>query len=248
MNMRVHRFSMLHRVIRAAAMFALLALTQCGGGTSGTGLDDYQGEVRLLDGTPVAGARLTILETGDSATTDPSGNFTLNFTSEAPLLHILVETPEVTQTVTVETFGAGSTHGSLVLEVDLGAKDVHVTRFAVRLKFEPPCDDAFFEDGEFFQIRPLSDGTQCSITVRVMADGRLRNDIPVQLQKAPCDEEHWLDDADDVTGAGSELGIAHLYFHFMNDRYSCRYRVVAPFDYHSYHPVYISIHTLQDVR
>ncbi len=57
------------------ASFTLVYVSCAGGGTSGTGGQNFLGRMVSSDQTPLANVTITILESGDSGVTDANGNF-----------------------------------------------------------------------------------------------------------------------------------------------------------------------------
>ncbi len=79
-------------------------LVSCGGGTDGSGVRSFEGQVFSVSAEPLAGATVTIEETGDSATTDVNGEFEI---------HTGLAAAADTATFVVET-GSTSVRGELV--------------------------------------------------------------------------------------------------------------------------------------
>lgn len=53
-------------------------LPSCGGGTDGSGVRSFNGQLLSESATPLAGATVTVAETGDSAITDENGSFSIS--------------------------------------------------------------------------------------------------------------------------------------------------------------------------
>lgn len=58
--------------------FLVAILPSCGGGTDGSGVRSFGGQVLSENASPLAGATITVAETGDSAVTDEDGNFSIS--------------------------------------------------------------------------------------------------------------------------------------------------------------------------
>ena len=123
---------------------ALLAAAGCGGGTRGTGIGEgagsstvsqRTGSVRgvVLDGKqmPAAGVQITLLETGDSVTTDENGEFELplpkdNALDPLPSEGFTTATLEIDLgDETVQGVISGDNE-KLVVQVDVGRKVIVV--------------------------------------------------------------------------------------------------------------------------
>lgn len=89
-------------------------LSACGGGTSGTGIDEttFEGNIRTADGSPVAGVDVTALESQDIATTDDDGHFSLVIPQTLQTLHLQFRLPEKPDTQELEVPLQGSSSAS----------------------------------------------------------------------------------------------------------------------------------------
>lgn len=102
------------------AIFPLLMLPGCGGGTRGTG--DYDstlsGRVLNSSGKPLTNVQVTQLETGDSVATDSSGNFNLPVVVNMDSVTLLVENNSFS--VSTEVNGLDSTKpvNNVVITID----------------------------------------------------------------------------------------------------------------------------------
>ncbi len=120
-------------------LFALLAAAGCGGGTRGTGIgggadssiaSQRAGSVRgvVLDGNqrPAAGVQITLLETGDSVTTDANGEFELPFPQESEISPMPSD-PSTTATLEI-VLGSETVQGVIVGESEKLVVQVDVSR------------------------------------------------------------------------------------------------------------------------
>lgn len=93
---------------------SIVTLLGCGGGTTGTGDFDstrIEGKVIRLDGTSLAGAEVTVLETGDSTVTNASGDFIIEARLDAAEVNLSVISGALSATVNL---GATPPSGSTI--------------------------------------------------------------------------------------------------------------------------------------
>jgi iron complex outermembrane receptor protein len=106
------------------ALFALLVtLVGCGGGTRGTG-DELRtaiiGTLKDTDGSVLAGATVTQLETGDSTTTDESGSFSLDVQVAAGRASLIIERGDFQATTELTELEADAAEPTIIaITVDL---------------------------------------------------------------------------------------------------------------------------------
>lgn len=93
------------RIRFTAAVPILMFGLGCGGGASGTGIQEavYQAQVVDANGMPVAGATVTNQQTGEAVTTDETGHFTISLDSSAELNTIAVGGTVPESTIEVPT-------------------------------------------------------------------------------------------------------------------------------------------------
>lgn len=224
-----------------------LAIQACGGGTGGTGIKAYEGNVRTLDQKPLSNARLTIEDTGDSSITDQEGNFILYSRAFGAHVRFLIETPQFSQSFTLTDISADSSRINVGLVVDSAAQSVQITQFSVKAKMVGKCAQ-YFQNGESIDqvIEIPSPGdVLCTLDMRVFGDGLLRRKVPIVLQHSGCDpDDEWITDAQTETGDKDRRGIAKLEFRFEATQQKCRYRILAPFNYRGFTPIAYPINTL----
>lgn len=105
-----------------AALFVLVV--GCGGGTGGTGLQDYQGKILTKSLAPVAGAEVTIVQTGDSAVTDERGEFLIRTELDGGDVGLLIEGSDFSSQVVLPDIPAQATIVVVTLELDEVTKTV----------------------------------------------------------------------------------------------------------------------------
>lgn len=237
-------------------MFLCYVLTGCsGGGTSGSGIVVVRGIVKTSSGDPLTNATVELVETGNIATTDSDGMFSLNSTPEVPeiTLNIKAEAidvnvpveplPPKTDTVTVNVVVNPTSNTGQATVIDASS----VQFFAIKAFFTPGCD-AFFENTSKDTIRQtnrMKNGTECTLKVTVHGDGELQAGVTVGLERISCDQH-----ADTVKIATAQTlpspheGVAQLNFNFYDSYNACEYRISAPYKDSLHRQQYIHIVTL----
>lgn len=118
----------------------LLLLVGCGGGTTGTGgtgSSDYNGRVLTDAGSPVSGALVTLLESGDSSSTDSNGSFSIPSDIDAPSVTLLVESEANQGQVVVDELPSGPKEVSVEVTINRASREVKLTSKRVRPKSTP---------------------------------------------------------------------------------------------------------------
>jgi hypothetical protein len=250
--MRARRFSTRKISVRIAlAVSLLIGMQACGGGTGGTGVKVYQGNVRTLDQKPLRDARLTIEDTGETSSTDAEGNFSLFSKAFGARVNFLFETPQFSTSFTLTNISEDSSRINIGLVVDPALRKVEITQFSVKANIIGDCMRYFSNQESIEQIDeiPSSGSVLCTLDIRVYGDGLLRRKIPVVLQHSNCDSgSPWVTDEQTETGDGKHRGIARINFQFSPSKESCRYRILAPFNYRGFTPLSYPINTLIENR
>ena len=235
------------------SIFIPLSLVGCGGGTSGTGLQTFSGQVKSSTGEPVAGATLTLASTGDTAMTDASGRFVLRSTVKLETterIELLLESSQFTGTVVVPE--GAVTEGSAQITVDIVfdpvTQTLEVTNFTLAVRMVGACQGAFENAEVIRQLVDVPEGIECSLEVELRGNGILRGNVPVMLQYRVCSGKSgvWQNQRGATTSTGADVGTARINFDFNNSRKFCRYRLVAPYNYRDYLPAVFEIQTLKE--
>ena len=227
--------------IQVIALSLLLSTSGCGGGSSGTGTSAsggtvITGDVTTLSGTPIENATVTVLDTGDSTTTNANGSFTL----EADLA------PQ-TEKVTLEISSSG---GSDQIEVPVStpssSEASETTSFSVSIKIGDAgrikrskslsvnasivgaCDRSFENfTSKIRQSNPVRVGTMCTVKVTIKDGESPIGGIPFILQTGGCAGVN----PPTIEGSGKtrSTGAGQITFKYNNDAEHCFYKVLAPY-------------------
>lgn len=229
-------------VTRVACFIAI----GCGGGTSGTGLNTYEGRVSYEDGAPIAGAVLTLESTGDSTSTNSNGDFTIDSTASGSEVSLLAESPTFSEHLTIRNVLKEHSRIRVNVTIDSVKQRASKTDFNVKAQFVGLCDYYFENRAVIRQANHVPEGTICTIRVDVLADGTRLDDAMVALQYSSC-EPHapWETLITAVTGTEG-AGEAKLSFEYKSSAEVCRYRVVAPYKLGNAWPVYYPIDTFAE--
>ena len=206
----------------------LLTLLGCGGGSSGTGtgLRRLTGTVQLTDKSAVAGATLTVAETGDSTTTGQDGSFALETTALGNEIKLLIESSSLSTSVTVNFLADGSGDVSLTITIDPLSNIAVVSGYDVRAKIEGDCDPYFENNRTIRQANRVPQGTWCPFRVSIRtAAGGLPNRVFSLEHRACSATAPWkLIQLGNTNATGS----GEIQFQYFDDAEYCLYRVLVP--------------------
>ncbi|NDC37755.1 MAG: carboxypeptidase regulatory-like domain-containing protein [Proteobacteria bacterium] len=253
MSRRAPVTSFLQAVLGSLLGICAISLAGCGGGTSGTGLQTFDGQVKSADGDPVAGATVTLTATGEAAVTDESGRFVLRSAVESDpqqQLEFLLESTDFNGTFSVpeSALSEGSAQISVDIVIDPVTRTLELTNFSLQVRMVGFCSAAFSNGDTVRQLRELPPGTRCTLQTEVRGDGIPRENVPFALQVRTCSGRRgaWQTVAVTSTGEGETRGSALMEFAFISTAKLCRYRVVAPFNDPNYRPAVFAIETLRE--
>jgi len=229
-------------------ILSLLFFVQgCGGGTSGSGLNIYEGKVQTTTGLALSKVKVTIESTGDTTSTNDKGEFSLE--SEAAGLEVpfLLESDLFSSRFILEGASETEKRVNMKITVDTDSDTVSVERFAMRAAFVGGCDHYFENTNPIRQANKVPDNTVCTIKVYVYGDEKPLGNIPIALQYASCSKNAtWETLETSTTGVGKNRGIGQMSFSYKSSPEFCRYRVVAPFHLATYHPLFHYIKTFEE--
>lgn len=221
----------------------------CGGGTSGSGLDPkiYQGKVLATDGRILSDVSVTIESTGDTAVTNSEGEFQITSNSQGGEVPFNIQSSEFNSYFSLNNISDDSSRVSINITVDTENDIVKVDHFSLKAQFVGNCD-YYFENREIIrQANFVPDGTLCTLKVTVKGDGKKLARIPIALQYASCQENAtWETIKESQTQTGKNIGVSQINFPYYDSKKFCRYRVVAPFRYSSYSPIFYPIDTFTE--
>lgn len=228
------------------ALLACSALGACGGGTSGTGMNAYEGRVTDTSGAPVQGAVLTVESTGDSAVTDSNGDFLVQSTASGPEVVILAETADFSGHVTVRNVIAEHSRVRVNVTIDAVRQRASTTDFNARAQFVGLCD-YYFENREIIrQANRVPKGTVCTLKIDLLADGERLDGAAVALQSATCERDAVWQTIQAAETGSEGPGEAKISFKYVSSREYCRYRVVMPYHFGNAWPIYYPIDTFAE--
>ena len=245
----VSRLFLLSLHLRVAIVCGFLFLASgCGGGTSGTGVRTFDGDVRLETGEPLEGVMVTIPSTGDSSTTDSSGHFYMVSKVRGDRVELMLEKASFRGTVVVAANEASGTHVSVQLTVDSATNQITATDFALRVSIDGNCQQYFDVGDVIKQSAYVPDNTVCTLKVMLEGNGDLRGYAPIAIQFASCDDDTvWQTITTALTeGPGDNLGVALIPFEYIDSPQYCRYRVVGPYEDGEDNPALFPIETLTE--
>ncbi len=218
----------------------------CGGGTSGTGLNAYEGTVVDRKGSPVQGMRLTIESTGDSTESDERGDFLLHSSASGAEVSILAEQGSFSQKITVKNVFEEHSRVRIALTVDAIGQKASNTDFNVKAGMVGICDYYFENRSTIRQANQVPSGTVCTLKVDVLANGSYLDGATVALQYASCGEGATWTTLSTATTGEYAPGSAKISFEFASSAEFCRYRLVAPYHLGRAWPILYPIDTFAE--
>ena len=238
------------RYVRIIFAILLLGVTACGGGTVGTGTGDtaareYAGTIRsALNGNPISNVQVTIAETNESGLTNAQGLFNIESEVKIPSVNLLLVGEDFNTSVLISDIEEKSSKVTVEIEVDPETDTANVSHLSAKVGMVGLCDYYFENRDVIRQSNAFPQGTECTLRMKVLGDGSPAGNIPIALQTKACrDDAIWETLATTSTGVGKFRGIAQITFPFFDSVETCRYRVVVPFHYGTFPPVYYLIET-----
>ena len=224
----------------------ILSIFACAGGSAGTGIGSSSTvEGRILNqGLPVQNANVTILETGDSDSTDSNGVFAIQVSDEQEEYTLEVNYEQTIQTVKVPA----SSQGSIVnVEIDVSnnpAIPLDVKSLEVQAKIVGVCD-AYFENKRVIrQSNKAPQGIECTAKVVTSSNSEPVGGVRFAVQHKPCeDNAEWQLEAASETSQKFSPGIGQVQFKFYDDPKHCLYRIITPYETQGVKAVEVLIET-----
>lgn len=234
------------QLLTTLSLLLLLIFEGCGGGTVGTGTGErsvrsIEGRILLVSGAPLPDAEVTILETGESGTTDSSGTFMIETESVDAQISLEIQTETISSRVQVETDPSDPVT-QVNLEVDPVRQVTTVRNISVTAKIEGSCDPYFENKRTIRQSNKLASNTKCMVNVRIRGDGAPLNRIPFVVEHAACNQKKWHRDSEGITNTG---GFGTTPFTYVDEPDHCYYRIIVPYNVQGLDPVTFLVVTFQ---
>ena len=224
----------------------LIFLTSCaGGGSEGTGTRMVTGLVITKSSAPVTQASVTILETGDSGTTDDAGKFSIQTSSISGNLTLEIVKQDLTVTATVPDVEADATSVNVSVTVDTDNASATVSDIHIWARIVGACD-IYFENRDVIRQsnKVPTSGVNCTAKVFASGNGKRLQNIPVGMEVRACDESRWRKIAEGRIGTGANAGVGQVNFKFLDNQRNCEYRIAAPYQVDGVEPLHIYLATL----
>lgn len=221
------------RALRLFVVLLLLALVRCGGGSEGTGVGTKSivGTIKLTDGSPFAGAEITILETGDSSLSDASGAFRIDTQTDATALSLSVEKGDISARTAIEGLDPTASNIMIALTLDPrgDASLVTVGYLDIFARIVGNCEKYFSNERVIKQRRAVPEDLVCTLRFFASGDGLRLERIRGRIEVRTCNAgDEWRPLKEGLTGTGSTAGFGDIDFDFIDDRRNCVYRLIAP--------------------
>lgn len=217
------------RPLFALILVSLLLLVGCGGGSAGTGTGaSIEGRV-LESGQPVAGATVTVLETGDSVLTDADGFFSIPTPADAEKLTLEITTGSGSRQVVVPNNSSGSIV-NVEIEMDTPSKPLPADDISLKASIVGVCDQYFENRNPIRQANAIPAGIICTAKAEISSNAKPLGGVRFAIQHRRCNQgSPWVTDALGETSEKFFPGIGQIQFKFFDDSEHCRYRFIAPF-------------------
>ena len=235
-------------------LITIVLLSGCGGGSEGTGTGaiprTLTGTVLGQDGKPVSGAIVTVLNTGDTTTTSPTGDFLLPLPLELNQFTVEVDSGNVKGNVNIPAIDQDVTTVQVAIKVDGSKGEITAASIQVWSRIVGDCARYFANEAIIRQTERTPRLLQCIMRFYVSGDGRRLERAPGAMQVRSCNSDEWRTIAIGKTGFGVNAGVGEIEFTFIDNRRNCEYRLAAPFGATTLTPSYIAVETftLQESR
>jgi len=141
--------SMRRRIFIGVVGAAILALCPgCGGGSSGTGGQRYEGQVVVRSGQPAAGVEVRLDATGDRTITSADGSFVIETDRLSGDVPFTITSASVSASTIVRDVPAEASVVSVTFELDEARSSVETTRVEVRRRDDDDNDDDQDDDDD----------------------------------------------------------------------------------------------------
>ncbi len=127
----------------------MLSLCSCGGGTSGTGVKEFQGVVVSSAGEPIEGVEISIVNTERRTVTNERGNFEVEAeTRGRETVSIEIQTAMVTDVIEVQELPAGDAVVNVEFTVNEIEGSVAIASIAIEPVETEPMDPSLEENSD----------------------------------------------------------------------------------------------------
>lgn len=247
------------RIFNLLLIAGTLFLSGCsGGGTEGTGIPKavVRGNVVDSNGEALGETSLTILETGDSSTTDENGQFVIHMREGNSRLTFLIKNETLDTTAILEAIPENASQIDVKISVNVEEDKAEarlislstISKFKLKAEVVSSCRYAFrtTKDG-LVQRQGLISGTLCNLKATVLGDGKLIGGVKVAIQRRPCkSNSEWVTAEVGITSTRVRMGTVRIPFRFYTTERACQYRVVAPFGQDNDSIDIVPIQTIQE--
>ena len=231
----------------ACALFLLLG-AGCGGGSQGTGTIGITrmlgGRVINPNGTPIVGAEIMLLETGESTRSNELGVFSLDAPLLTEQLTLEITSGDLVRSVTLTELDKESTTIEVSVTVDTQSNQISVTNIQVWSRIIGDCDRYFENRAIIRQSVPLTKPLICTMRFFVSGDGKRLERVRGEIQVRSCQSDTWRSIAKGSTGFGINAGFGDINFTFIDNKRNCEYRIIAPVDSEGSTPGVVLLQTL----
>ena len=219
-----------------------MLLASCGGGSSGTGVgaESYKGVVLSSDGSPIGNAAVTLSETGDTATTNSDGTFTITSDAGLPSATFLIETSSGTSTVVVNELQGSAQSITIAIDEKTASNQV-AKAFDIRVKIIGACDPFFENTRPIRQANAVATGTVCRLRISLRSSSGGLANRAYQLQSNGCSLKAPWNSL--ISGNTDATGVAEVNFAYDDSRENCIYRVLTPLNDNQISPLSFEILT-----
>lgn len=221
-------------ILSSILLILFISIFGCGGGSSGTGTGNntvtIRGVVTDDNQQPFPGVLVTVLEGGESDTTDSTGQFEINtdLVADEYTLEFAVDNKSVTTTIS-----AVGGNGTISIEVQINPllDDITVNDISVDARIVGTCDNYFENKDPIRQANNVPEnGVQCTLKVTVKNKKIGLAHVPIAIQYRRCEgNKSWFTSELGATMSGANLGIAQIDFRYYSNDVHCRYRIVTPY-------------------
>lgn len=228
---------------------SILSVSGCaGGGSEGTGVESeyrsVEGRIVTTEGSPLALAEVTILETGESSLSDASGDFTIQTSSTSDSFDLEIRKDDQSVRTTISSLSSDSQSVRVTIEFDPTVAVVPVETLEVSVKIVGECDPYFENNRTIRQANPVPTGTRCTAKIVTRSGGKPIGNISYGLRYGACpDTSRSVELAAGLTSVVFNPGVGQVTFPFFDDSQHCVYEILVPYKQSGSKPIVYRIVT-----